>query len=130
MVTAILLAIAGAAIGVGLAATTRRVSPWWLFVGATLAAIPIYVVVQIVTARSCDTLDREVVPAWFAITCLVVSLLLYGATAVAGVAEGVRRAKSGAPVTALTRTVVLAFLSAGGVLLVLFEVLSAALHCD
>jgi hypothetical protein len=57
-------------------------------------------------------------------------LTLFGAAAVAGVADGVRQARADAFGDAVARAVLVPALSAAGVLFVLFELLSAALHCD
>jgi hypothetical protein len=129
-VLAILFAIAVAAIVVGLAAAARRVSPWWLLLAASVAAVPIYVVAQITIARSCDTTRADVAPFWFTAACVLAGLTLFGAAAVAGVADGVRQARAGEHGAAVARAVLVPALSAAGALFVLFEILSAALHCD
>src|SRR5436190_12712403 len=94
-VQAILLAIGVAAIAAGLLAARYRFSPWWLLAGASLAAVPIYIVARHETSRSCDSLrGTDILPPELITACLIASLLLYGAAAVAAVAGGIRQAQA------------------------------------
>jgi hypothetical protein len=89
----------------------------------------ILAVAQIAMGRSCDA-PHPVGRFWFMATCLVASFTLYGAAAVDGFADGFRQAQAGARGSAFTRAIVCPLLCAGGVVLVLFALLVAALHCD
>jgi hypothetical protein len=125
----ILFAIVIAAIVAGAIAASHGVSPWRLFLAACVPAAPILAVAQIAMGRSCDA-PHPVGRFWFMATCLVASFTLYGAAAVDGFADGFRQAQAGARGSAFTRAIVCPLLCAGGVVLVLFALLVAALHCD
>jgi hypothetical protein len=128
MLSMILFVMVIVAIVVGATAAAHHVSPWRLFLGACVSAAPILAIAQIEMGRSCDA-PHDIGRFWIVATCLVVSLTLYGATAVDGFADGFRQAQAGARGSAFARVVVCPLLCVGGVVLVLFAVLVAALHC-
>ena len=128
MLNAILFVIAVVALAVGLVSERRGFSPWWLFLAACVASIPVVVVGQVEAGRPCDAGSTDVVPDWLFLSSVVTSLTLFGAAAVGAIA-GVRRAWSGHE-GAIARGVVCPFLSTLGVLLVFYSFLLAALHCD
>ena len=129
IVSVILFVLVIAAIAGGAIAASHRVSPWRLFLAACAPAAAVLAVAQAEAARSCDA-PHSVGAFWFTAPCLVVSFTLYGAAAVDGFADGFRQAQAGARGPAFTRAIVCPLLCAGGVALVLFAILIAALHCD
>ena len=121
--------VLGAFVG-GTVAASRHVSPWRLFGAACIPAAAILVVAQAEIGRGCDTTDHSVLPGWVVAALVVASLTLYGAAAVDGFAGGYRQARAAVRGPAFASAILCPLLSAAGVLLVLFELLSAALHCD
>ena len=130
MLEVILLVLAVVAIGIGASAASRGLSPWWLFLVACVFATPMLVQAEIEIARVCGDPSPRYLPFWFTAACLCVTVILFGAAAVDGLVDGVRRRGEVEAGGWFLSAIVCPVLSGGAVLFVFYAVLAAALHCD
>ena len=126
----ILLLMAVAAIVAGLGAATLRFSAWRVFGVALVPTAIVLVLAERETSRACDSSPASGTAGGLFETAAIMSVTFFAAAAVAGIADGVRLASEKEYGPALTRFVGVTLMSAIGVGIVFFSVLSAALHCD
>src|ERR687886_1045869 len=117
---AVLMALG--AIVVGLGATAFRLSPWFVFGAALVPTAIVLVLAERETGRPCGSPSSSDVRGLFD-TASILSVTLFGAAAVAALADGVRLAAEREYSSALSRWVGCTLMSALGVGIVFYSVL-------
>jgi hypothetical protein len=115
------------AIVVAAAATRFDVSPWRILTAAGIATVVTMGLAMHVAGEGCG-LPTTTADLLFEIM-IASSLVLYGATALGGVVDGIRLGKAGDRDAAITRCVGCPVAGAAGVGVVFFTVLLAIAHC-
>ena len=116
----------GGAVALAAVATVLRVSPWRILGLAGIAtAAEVVLAIQVAGAK-CGVSD-----AGYGLFDMVIasSLTLYGAAALGGVVDGIRRGKGGDHDAAIARCIGCPVASAVGVGIVFFASLAAIAHC-
>jgi hypothetical protein len=116
----------GGAVALAAVATVIRISPWRILGLAGIATAATIVLAMQIAGAQCGVSD-----AGYGLFDIVIasSLTLYGAAALGGVADGIRRGKAGDQDAAIARCVGCPVASAVGVGIVFFTFLSAIAHC-
>ena len=116
----------GGAVALAAVATVFRISPWRILGLAGIATTAAVLLAMQVAGAQCGVSDAGYGPFDIVIAS---SVTLYGAAALGGVADGIRRGKAGDHHAAIARCVGCPLASVAGVAVVFFAFLAAIAHC-
>jgi hypothetical protein len=125
--TLVLMALGALVVGFGAAAL--GLSPWLVFGGAWVPTAVVLVLAEREISRPCGSAASSGAAGLFE-TATILSVTLFAAAAVAAVADGIRLAFERQYVSALSRCAGCTLMSALGVGILFYSILSAAFHCD
>jgi hypothetical protein len=126
----ILLLMAVGAIVAGVGSARLGLSAWRVFGVALVPTAIVLVLAERESSRPCDSSPASGTAGGLFETAAIMSVTFFAAAAVAAIADAVRLAAEKEHGSALTRLVGVTLMSALGVGIVFYSVLSAALHCD
>ena len=114
------------ALGIAVAATACRLSPWWIFGAACVPTVVVLSLAPRATAYPCQPPDG---PQWIFVGSALVSFCLWLATAIAALIDGVRLGRAGIYSEAASRLWACIPVSALAAGIVFFELVASLANC-